>query len=87
MSIKKEQVLAEVLRLARTKQGKESEKCVELTADTRLDKLPKVMGKTSAIDDVAKELASKYDVTFPSDVRSLGTIDDVAEYIVDNTDR
>ena len=87
MSITKEQVLADALRLARAKQGKEAEKCVELTAETKLASISTNVMKNSAIDDVAKELASKYDVTFPSDVRSLGTIDDVAEYIVDNTDR
>jgi hypothetical protein len=87
MSVTKAKVLEEVLRLAKAKQGKEKEPCVELTASTSLEALPRLLQKNSLIDDVTKTLAGKYDVTFPTDVRTLGTIDGVAEYIVENTDR
>jgi hypothetical protein len=84
----KAQVLAAILRLAKGKQGKETEKCVELTAATRLDTLPRVIEKNNAIEDVAKALTDSYGVTFPTDVRSeFATIDNAADYIFNNAER
>jgi hypothetical protein len=81
MTATKNDVLKEVLRLAKAKQGEEKEKCVELTASTDLKVLPGE-GKKAALQAVADQLTKKYNVTFPNELTSLGTIDDVAEYII-----
>jgi hypothetical protein len=80
----KEEILEDILIEARKKQGTEEQACVALTASTEI--APLVVEKNSLVSNVAKTLAERYDVTFPKDLRTLGTIDDAATYIVDNMD-
>jgi hypothetical protein len=84
MSVKKEDVLSEILRLAKATQRNAAEKCVELKADADLKICP---DNSQALQGVADAISAKYDVTFPNDLRTLGTIDEAAQYVVDNTDR
>jgi hypothetical protein len=84
MSVKKEDVLTEILRLAKAAQRNAAEKCVELKAGADLTVCPE---KSQALQDVADAISARYDVTFPADLRTLGTIDEAAQYVVDNTDR
>lgn len=80
----KEEILQDILIEAKKKQGTEAQACIELTASTEI--APLVVEKNSLVSDVANTLAARYDVTFPKDLRTLGTIDDAAAYIVDNMD-
>ncbi|MGF6711458.1 hypothetical protein QFZ41_002422 [Luteibacter sp. W1I16] len=84
MSKSKEEILQVILYEAKAKQGTEAQACVELTASTKL--APLIEDKGRLVDDVAKTLEAKFAITFPSDLNRFITIDDAAEYIVDNMD-
>jgi CRISPR/Cas system endoribonuclease Cas6 (RAMP superfamily) len=80
----KEEILQVILYEAKAKQGTEAQACVELTASTKL--APLIVDKSRLVGDVAKTLEAKYAVTFPNDLNRFITIDDAAQYIVDNMD-
>jgi len=84
MSVKVEDVLADIYRHAKATQRNAAEKCVELKDDADLKVCP---DNSAALRSVADAISATYDVTFPSDVRTLGTIRQAAEYVVENTDR
>ncbi len=84
MSVKKEDVLASIYRHGQATQRNAAAKCVELKADADLNVCP---DNSAALRAVADAISAEYDVTFPSDLRTLGTIGEAAQYVVDNTDR
>jgi hypothetical protein len=76
----KENLVKEILALAKAKQGKEREKCMELTEDADITI---VNGpKTPLILEVANTIAEKYGIKFPTDPRSVGTISKAADYVL-----
>lgn len=83
MGANKTDVLNELLKYA--KQIPEQERCVEsAAADTDLKVCP---DDSRALTNISNKPTDKYGLTFPTDVRSLGTIENAAQWIVDNKER
>jgi hypothetical protein len=82
MGASKADILKELLNLA--SQIPAAEKCVDAKADTDLNVCP---SDSRALKNIADKLSAKYGLTFPTDVRSLGTIEDASEWIFDNKEQ
>jgi hypothetical protein len=86
MAPKRDEILQDVLRLAKEKLG--TANGAAPTATTNLADLPRTDEKDKAIKSLITSLENKYiGVTFPLDVRSdCNTIDAIVDFIFDNQD-
>lgn len=77
------EVLQEIIKYA--KQVPEAQRCnLKPVAEADLKICP---SGSPALEDIANRLSTRYDVTFPKDLRELGTLAEAAHYIVEYRDR